>query len=288
MRIGLVGNGSWARVTHAAGLRQQPSVTLAGVWGRDQTKSEPFAAEYGITDYSRIEELFDDVDAVGFSVPPQVQSELALAAARRGKHLLLEKPIALDPEPARALAEAVTDAGVAALVFFTSRFEPRYRAWIAEVAATPGWDGASGLWLGSAFAPGSPFDTPWRHDKGGLWDVGPHALSLLAGTLGPITDLVARPGPRDLVQLLAGHESGARSSYALSIDTPNVSRNSLLVWGDAGLVQAPQGGVDAVAAMRAAAGELAALAGREDKSHPCDVHFGRTVVELLAEAQRQL
>lgn len=288
MRIGLIGNGYWARVTHATGLHRQPAVTFAGVWGRDPAKSAPFVTEFGVRAYPSVEELFDDVDAVAFSVPPQVQSELALAAARRGKHLLLEKPIAVTIDAARDLEAAVAEQNVAALVFFTSRFDPLTRDWLAEVASVPGWDGASGLWLGSAFSDGSPFDTPWRHDKGGLWDVGPHALSLVAGSLGPISAIAARPGPRDLVQLLIQHESGAASSYAVSIDTPAVTRNSLLIWGDSGLREAPVGRADAVAALVEASGELARLAGQDDKSHPCDVQFGRQVVQLLAEAAAQL
>ncbi|HEX4728848.1 MAG TPA: Gfo/Idh/MocA family oxidoreductase, partial [Jatrophihabitans sp.] len=104
MRIGLIGNGYWARVTHAAGLQAQPAVTLTGVWGRDQAKSDALAAEAGITAYRTPDELFADTDAVAFSVPPQVQAELALAAARQGKHLLLEKPIALSVEQADLLA----------------------------------------------------------------------------------------------------------------------------------------------------------------------------------------
>ena len=148
MRIGLVGNGYWARVTHATGLRAQPAVTLTGVWGRNQATSSTVAAEFGITAYQDFDELLADVDAVAFSVPPQVQSELALRAARRGKHLLLEKPIAVSAPAAAELAEAVGEAGVASVVFFTSRFDPPRRAWLAERAARSDWDGASGLWLG--------------------------------------------------------------------------------------------------------------------------------------------
>jgi len=288
MRIGLVGNGYWARTTHAAGLRRQPAVTLAGLWGRDPAKSQPYASEAGICAYSSYADLLADVDAVAFSVPPRVQAELALVAAAAGKHLLLEKPIATTVEASARLLAAVAEHDVASLVFFTSRFDAMRRRWLAAVTAGTGWDGASGLWLGSAFSPGSPFNTPWRHDKGGLWDVGPHALSLLAGALGDITEIVARPGPRDLVQLLTGHASGARSSYAVSIDTAAVNRNSLLVWGECGVLAAPEGGLDPVAALATAAGELAELAGRDDKSHPCDIRFGHRVVELLAQAEGQL
>ncbi|HEU5270127.1 MAG TPA: Gfo/Idh/MocA family oxidoreductase [Jatrophihabitans sp.] len=289
MRIGVVGNGYWAAVTHVAGLLAQPAVTLTGLWGRDPAKSVPVAGEHGITAYRDYDELLADVDAVAFSVPPQVQSELALRAARQGKHLLLEKPIAISEPAADELAAAVAEAGVGSVVFFTSRFDPARRAWLAERAAQSGWDGASGLWLGAAFAPDSPFDTPWRHDKGGLWDVGPHALSLLAGALGEVTDITARAGRRDLVQLLTGHESGARGQYTLSIDTPPAAaQTSLLVWGEPGSYLLPDGPADPAACLAIAAGELAALAVDPAAGHPCDVHFGRRVVALLAEAERQL
>ena len=80
---------------------------------------------------------------------------------------------------AQALADAVAEAGVASVVFFTGRFDAGQRQWLEQVPQRSDWYGAAGLWLGSAFAPGSPFDTPWRHDKGGLWDVGPHVLAML-------------------------------------------------------------------------------------------------------------
>jgi predicted dehydrogenase len=292
MRIGLIGNGHWARVSHAPGLQAQPEVTLTGVWGRDLAKSESFAGAFGISAYRSVDELLDDVDAVDFSVPPSVQSELAVQAAGRGKHLLLEKPIAVSVAAADELAAAATAAGVASVVFFTSRFDPVRSDWLASLAREDGWsswDGASGLWLGSAFAGDSPFDTPWRHDMGGLWDVGPHALSLLAGSLGPIAGITARAGQRDLVQLIVQHVSGACSSYAVSIDSPvAVERNSLVVWGESGTFEMPAGAVDAVAAMTRAAGDLAELAELAEPAHPCDVQFGRQVVRLLADAEAQL
>ncbi len=284
-----MGNGYWARVTHVAGLLAQPAVTLTGLWGRDPAKSAPVAAEFGITAYRDYDELLAEVDAVAFSVPPQVQSELALRAARRGKHLLLEKPIAIGEAAAAELAEAVAGAGVGSVVFFTSRFDPARRGWLADRAAQSGWDGGNGLWLGSAFAADSPFDTPWRHAKGGLWDVGPHALSLLVGALGGITEITAVAGRRDLVQLLTGHESGARASYWLSIDAPPAAaQTSLLIWGEPGSYLLPDEPLDATGCLAIAAGELAALAADPSAGHPCDVHFGRRVVQLLAEAERRL
>ncbi|MGI8667320.1 MAG: Gfo/Idh/MocA family protein, partial [Jatrophihabitans sp.] len=286
MRIGLVGNGHWARVTHAAGLSAEPSVTFTGLWGRDHAKSVPIADEFGVRAYPSFDALLADVEAVAFSVPPDVQSGHARRAAALGKHLLLEKPIATAPDEAARLADAVAEAGVASVVFFTGRFDATQRSWLAGIAARQDWDGGSGLWLGSAFVPGSPFDTPWRHDKGGLWDVGPHVLSLLIAALGPIEQLTARAGHRDLVQLLLRHRGGALSSYALSIDAaPAVQRNLFTVWGPPGCFELVTGPLDATAALSTAARELAEQAGRAAPSHPCDVQFGLQVVRLLAEAE---
>lgn len=289
MRVGLVGNGHWARVTHAAGLRSEPSVELSGIWGRDNAKTAALAAELGVTGYDEVDQLFAEVDAVAFSVPPQVQAELALRAARAGKHLLLEKPIAVSVAEADRLADAVAEAGVASVVFFTARFDAGQRQWLEQIAQRSDWDGAAGLWLGSAFAPGSPFDTPWRHDKGGLWDVGPHALAILTGALGEIVEITARPGRRDLAHLITRHESGVSSSYAVSIDTPEAaSEVSLTVWGPAGRSPMPRSSADASHALATAARELAAAAQQPAPSHPCDVRLGTSVVRLLAEAERQL
>jgi len=288
MRIGLVGNGHWARVTHAAGLSSEPAVVLCGIWGRDRAKTAALATELGVTGYDEVDQLFAEVDAVAFSVPPQVQAELAVRAARAGKHLLLEKPIAVSVAEADRLAEAVAEAGVASVVFFTGRFDAGQRHWLEQVAPQD-WDGATGLWLGSAFAADSPFDTPWRHEKGGLWDVGPHALAMLTGALGPIVEITARPGRRDLVHLILRHESGASSSYALSIDTPKAAAEvSLTVWGAAGRSRMPASAADPSQALATAARELAAAARQPEPSHPCDVRLGLSVVRLLAEAERQL
>jgi predicted dehydrogenase len=289
MRIGLVGNGYWARVTHAAGLSAEQSVTFAGLWGRDPVKSTAVASEFGVTAYASYDELLDDIDAVAFSVPPQVQSELALQAARRGKQLLLEKPIAVSVASADSLADAVLQAGVASVVFFTSRFDPVHSSWLAGIAEQNGWEGGCGLWLGSAFGTDSPFDTPWRHDKGGLWDVGPHALALAIGALGPVQELTARAGKRDLVQLVLRHAGGAVSSYAVTIDAPAVvDRNTFTVWGSPGVFDTPRESPDPPVALAAAARELSLLFDAKSSEHPCDVRLGAEVVRLLAEAERQL
>src|SRR5262245_18156678 len=116
MRFGLVGTGYWARVTHAAAIDATAGASLAAVWGRDPEATAALAAEHGaaaFTGEDAIDAFLDGVDAVAFSVPPYVQAPIATRAARAGKHLLLEKPVALSDPEADALVGAVDAAGVA-------------------------------------------------------------------------------------------------------------------------------------------------------------------------------
>src|SRR6478736_9471382 len=100
MRFGLIGTSFWADTVHAAGIDAHPEAELTGVWGRDPSKAEALAAKHGARAYADADELFAAVDAVAFSVPPNVQAELALRAAEAGRALLLEKPLALTVEEA--------------------------------------------------------------------------------------------------------------------------------------------------------------------------------------------
>ncbi len=290
MRVGLVGTGHWARQVHAAAVVAEPGLELAGVWGRDSDKAGGLAADHGTRAFRDVDALLDDVDALTFAVPPSVQTDIALRAARRGKHLLLEKPIAVTVEGAAELDRAVSDNGVATVVFFTHRFHATQRRWLDEVSRAGGWDHGWGVWLGDALTPGSPFATPWRHERGAaLWDLGPHAVSLLRGALGPVREVTATAGPRGLVHLLTRHDGGATSTLSLTLSaTSESTRTGLTLWGPAGFSEMPEPDGPVVDALRTALRELREQASSESPSHPCDVRLGREVVDVLAEAERQL
>ena len=289
LRFGLVGTGYWARVTHAPALASTDGIELAAVWGRDAQKAARLAADHGAAAFADFGDFLGSVDAVAFSVPPDVQQELAVRAARAGRHLLLEKPIALSLAAADELAGAVAAAGVASVVFFTARFDPRVRAWLAELAAGGPWLGGTLTWLGTAMDEASPFNTPWRRDKGGLWDLGPHAVSLLWASLGPVVSVTADAGPRGVTYLVLHHQSGVTSSATMTLDAPPAAESlDLRLWGEPGRSAAPLADRDVVASLRVALTELAAAARSGHPSHPCDVRFGRDVVAVLAEAERQV
>jgi predicted dehydrogenase len=279
VRFGLLGTGYWAAETHAAAIVAAPDTTLAGVWGRDPTKAAALAERYGIRPYEDVDELFAAVDAVAIALPPDVQAPLAARAARAGKHLFLDKPLALTVEAADEVVAAVDAAGVGSVVFFTSRFNPPAVEFLRTAAATGGWDGGRATLLGSLA--GSPYDTsPWRHEYGGLWDVGPHALSLLIPVLGSVAGISAVLGPHQTTTALLTHDSGAVSTMTLSLASPastwDVSFYGTPGWGSVPPVTDP---------VPAAVAALAALAAADRSS---DVHFARDVVAVLAQASADL
>ncbi|RBY80088.1 gfo/Idh/MocA family oxidoreductase [Blastococcus sp. TF02-09] len=286
MRFGVLGTGPWARAVHAPALAGHPSAELVGVWGRDLARAKALGAEFEVPGFAAVDELLGQVDAVSIALPPDVQAPLAERAAAAGKHLVLEKPIALSAEAADRVVAAVHDSGVASVAFFTLRFQSATTTWLTQAARTQ-LAGGAGSWLASI--DGSPFGaSPWRQEHGALWDVGPHALSVLVPALGPVVAVQAGAGLRDTVHLVLTHESGAASTVTLSLTVAPMSGGvEFFVHGDAGRLVLLPDSDPPVDAFALAVDELqaAALTGG---THPCDVVFGRDVVVVLETAARAL
>ncbi|MFI1527041.1 Gfo/Idh/MocA family oxidoreductase [Streptomyces griseus] len=292
LRIGLLGTGPWARNTQAPALAAHPGVELSGVWGRRAEAADALAAAHGTRAYTGdegVDALLEASDAVAFALPPDVQAPLAVRAAEAGCHLLMDKPVATTVEGARAVAGAAEKAGVASVVFCTLRFAPETSAWIAEQAAVGGWFTARAQWLGSLYAAGSSSeyaDSPWRREKGGLWDVGPHALSVLIPVLGDVRHLTAARGPADTTHLILRHTSGASSTVTLGLSAPPGAAGVEIEFrGERGTVSVP-GWDGAETAFRGAVDALAEAV-RTGVPHPCDARFGLHLTELLVAAETQ-
>ncbi len=291
LRMGVAGTGYWATVTHAPAVAASTRWDLTSVWGRDTDAAAHLAASQGesVTSYRDFDAFLDSVDGVTFALPPNVQGPLAIRAMAAGKHVLLEKPISLDAGEADRMVAAAQESGVATAVFFTILYDPRVRAIIAEAADSPALFGGTGLWLGSALNEANPFNTPWRHISGGLWDLGPHALSVLWTTVGPVTGVAAHAGAKDLCHIVLTHSTGATSTVSVTLRAPDAADGfSTEVWGERGRFPLPVDDVDSVASLTTALNELGDVAATGRADHPYDVRFGRDIVHLLAEAERQI
>ena len=285
VRFAVVGTGSWARETHAAALAAHPNADLVGVWGRSFARAAELAEAVGARPYEHVDDMFADVDAVAFAVPPDVQAELAVRAASQGCHLLMDKPVSFSTEDADRVVEAVDRAAVRSLVFFTSRFAANQADWLTGVQQLPGWNSGFVRMYASIFEPGNPFgESQWRRTRGALWDLGPHALSILLPALGPVSRVIADRGLGDAVTVVLHHESGAASTMSLSLTAPPGSRgNSWQLFGEDRQTFMPEATTTPVEAMGACISEL--LTEQPGRwHHPCDVHFGREVVSILQAA----
>jgi predicted dehydrogenase len=284
--VGLVGAGPWAQLVHGPMLAAGPETRLAGVWARRPTAAAELAERLGTRAYERYEDLLDSSEAVAFAVPPAVQAALAVAAAARGKALLLEKPIADDLAGAQRLADAVSAAGVVSQVVLTWRYAQPVRDFLAETVALDAIGGqghfVSGALLGGMFA------TPWRLERGALLDLGPHVIDLLDAALGPVVGVRAHGSSLGWTGLLLDHDSGRVSEASLCATAPvdpHVAGAS--VYGANGSARVDCGtavGPDAFATLRREFVHAVAT----NTPHPLDVHRGLHLQRLIAAAEADL
>ncbi|MFF1570622.1 Gfo/Idh/MocA family protein [Streptomyces sp. NPDC058293] len=214
VRVGLVGAGPWARAMHARMLAAGPETQLTAVWARRTEAAQETAAPYGARAAASFDELLDHCEAVAFAVPPSVQAQLAPLAAKRGKALLLEKPLALDLAAAQRLVDAVDEANIVSQLVLTKRYHPVTRGFI-EKAQRLEITGARSCYLHGAFL-GGDFATSWRLEHGALLDLGPHLIDLLDAAVGPIVSVRGTGDARRWIELTCEHKNGAVSQASLS------------------------------------------------------------------------
>lgn len=287
VRFGLFGTGHWAGETHGAGLAAHPRTTLAGVWGRDPVKAAALAQRYGVPAFDDADALIAACDAVAIALPPDVQAEIATRAATAGRHLLLDKPLALTVADADRVVAAAQASGAASVVFFTQRYHPNLTTFLAATAADGGWHHCNATFFASIYQPGNPYGTSvWRREHGALWDVGPHALSIILPVLGRVTRVAAMDGLRGMTHLLLSHDGGATSSVSLTLDAPGdaVTRD-VVFYGDSGIETAPLGKGTVADAYGTAIDQLLEEIESGTRDHRLDVRFGREVVAVLAAAE---
>ncbi|GAA4973792.1 Gfo/Idh/MocA family protein [Actinoplanes utahensis] len=280
VEVGLVGAGPWAATMHGPVLAAGPQTRLAAVWARRPDAAAELAVRLGTHAAASYEELLDRCEAVAFAVPPDVQAALAPRAARAGKALLLEKPIALDLDAARALADAVAESGVVTQLVLTKRYHPATRAFLAAAA---GFDatGAQSRYLHGAFLGGAAA-TGWRLARGALHDLGPHLLDLVDAALGPIDDLHATGDSRRWIELSCRHRGGAVSQLSLSgaVGLP-ASRAGIELFGPSGTLALDFATVDHAECWPVLRAEFA-TAVRSGVPHTLDVRRGLLLQELLS------
>jgi 2-hydroxy-4-carboxymuconate semialdehyde hemiacetal dehydrogenase len=129
MKIALIGEGAQGR-TYAEAAAAVPGLEIVSVAGGPPADVAAFGEKYGIAHHGlSVEDAIEHpgVDAVIVGSPSALHVQHALAAVERGKHVLVEIPMALDLAGAEELADAVDAAGVTGMVAHTRRYSPLFR-----------------------------------------------------------------------------------------------------------------------------------------------------------------
>lgn len=216
-----------------------------------ESRVNHFTATYGGDPYTDYRAVFDrlDVDIVSICVPSGLHARIGIEAAAAGKHVLVEKPIALTVEDADALIGACEAAGVTLCVVLQNRFNPPMRDLRALVDS-----GALGkLMLGSAtvrwFRPQEYYEDEWHGtlamDGGALMNQSIHHIDALQWLMGDVESVFAYTGTlahrmeaEDVGVALIRFKSGAMATIEGSTITyPENLEGSVALFGERGSVK---------------------------------------------------
>lgn len=224
LRVALVGYGVAGASFHAPLITATEGLVLQAVVTRDPERRAQLAARHpGVVAVDALSDAVADVDLVVVASPNRFHVELAQTALDAGKHVVVDKPLAVTSAEARALVEQAGTAGVVLTAFHNRRWDDDFLT-LRRVLG----EGQ----LGRALRLESRFDRwrpqikegAWREDgdpaDGGglLLDLGSHLVDQAVQLLGPVRTVYAeldvrRPGAvvEDDVFVALAHEGGARS-----------------------------------------------------------------------------
>ncbi len=238
-RVGLIGTGLMGTV-HAQAWAQRPGV-LCAVYALDD-RARDFAARFGLIPCATLDDLWAEVDVVDICTPTPSHAEYAVQAARAGKHVLCEKPLALTLEDADPIIAACAQAGVRLFVAHVLRFFPQYAAAQAQVHSGA-IDDPRVLRLSRMSSPPSPGS--WLLDEaqsGGVpLDLMIHDLDYARWIAGEVTSVYAtesRQAGRITVHATLSHIGGAISLIEGGwAAPPGVFRTALDIAGTTGVIE---------------------------------------------------
>ena len=125
--VGIIGSGGWGAM-HARTYTSTPGVALVGIADIDAARARALAEPYGAQAYADYRDLLADdrVQAVSVVTPDFAHTEIILAAAQAGKHILAEKPLAMTVPECEQIIDAAQAAGVKLMVDFHARWAPHF------------------------------------------------------------------------------------------------------------------------------------------------------------------
>ncbi len=254
--VGLIGTGLWGGM-HARTYAAVPGVELRGVADIAPERAEALARQYGARPYASHTELLKDetIEAVSVVTPDFAHEEILVDAARAGKHILAEKPLATSVAACERILNEVEAAGVHLMVDFHARWSPPlHKAWQAVRDGDIGTPQHVYYRLNDrVFVPMEMLS--WAGRSSVLWFVGSHAIDTVRWLLGEeVTRVYAVSGKRVLVsrgidtadyylynlEFRSGATAVIENSWILPNTMPNIVDVKCELVGDRGALYVDQ------------------------------------------------
>ncbi len=177
---------------HADSIHAIPGAELVGVFDMSEDRCNGFAMRYGVKAYGSMDALLTDnnVDAVCICTPSGFHADNAIEVIRAQKHVLVEKPLALNTDDCDRLIEAAAEYGVTAGVMSQLRFADTTRMLKSlvengELGRVVTADIIMKYHRSPEYYALSPWRGTWKHDGGGaLMNQGIHGIDLLLSIMG--------------------------------------------------------------------------------------------------------
>lgn len=229
INVACLGMGWWSDVL-ADAIKRSDKLNIVACYTRSEQKRNAFAKKYACVAAPSYEAILADknIDAIINTTPNSVHAETTIAAARAGKHVFLDKPVANTVADGRALTEACRKAGVVLGMGYQRRREGHFR-WIKQQIDA----GVFGKLVNaesniSRDRLGKIDLSSWRYQASGMpggvmLQIGIHYVDVLTYLMGPVKAVSGRcaqlvlPGDNpDVASLILEHENGALSTVNAS------------------------------------------------------------------------
>lgn len=250
VRFGIIGCGRIAP-RHAQSFQQVSGAQLIAVADIIPSRAQHLAQEYGAAAHTDYRELLDrsDIDAVSVCVPSGLHAQVAIDAMQAGKHVLVEKPIAITLEDADRMIEVSKSSGRTLGVVLQNRYNHPMQTLRQAIDA-----GKLGrLYLGNAcvrwYRPQSYYEDGWHGtwamDGGALMNQSIHHIDALQWLMGPVVSVNAytatlahKMEAEDVGVAIVRFASGALATIEGSTLTwPQNLEGSVAVFGEHGSVK---------------------------------------------------
>jgi predicted dehydrogenase len=291
MRWGLIGAGDIVRKRIVPALAESKLCELVAVCRGNAAKAEEFAREFDIPAwYSDHREMLSagDIDAVYIASPVYLHAEHTKDAARAGKHVLCEKPLALDTAECDEMIAACKENGVTLGVAYYRRFYP-----VVERIRKALRDGEIGKAVFvqvntfEAFNPGPDHPRRWFIEKaksggGPMMDFGCHRIEILLDLFGSVNsvesinaNVIFDREVEDTSSALLRFESGPCASLTVT-HAAKASLDSFDIYGTGGTIR--------IGSLNSGMISIENAAGNAAESHPPSSNFHSPLIEDFAES----